>query len=44
MLLLAVSGRESILKNVLSCTEHVELAADPGFQDAFVNNMRFPAC
>jgi uncharacterized 2Fe-2S/4Fe-4S cluster protein (DUF4445 family) len=44
LLLLAVSRREPILKTVLSCTEHVELAADQGFQDAFVNCMRFPAC
>ena len=44
MLLLSVSRREPMLKTVLSCTEHVELAADPGFQDAFVNCMRFPAC
>jgi uncharacterized 2Fe-2S/4Fe-4S cluster protein (DUF4445 family) len=44
MLLLAVSRREPILKTVLSCTEHVELAADPGFEDAFINCMRFPDC
>jgi uncharacterized 2Fe-2S/4Fe-4S cluster protein (DUF4445 family) len=43
MLLLAVSRREPILKTVLSCTEHVELAADPGFEDAFVDCMKFPA-
>jgi uncharacterized 2Fe-2S/4Fe-4S cluster protein (DUF4445 family) len=44
MLLLAASRRELILETALSCTEHVELAADPGFQDAFVNCMRFPTC
>jgi uncharacterized 2Fe-2S/4Fe-4S cluster protein (DUF4445 family) len=43
MLLLAATRREPILKTVLSCTEHVELAADPGFSDAFVTCMRFPA-
>jgi uncharacterized 2Fe-2S/4Fe-4S cluster protein (DUF4445 family) len=44
MLLLAASRRELILETALSCIEHVELAADPGFQDAFVNCMRFPTC
>jgi uncharacterized 2Fe-2S/4Fe-4S cluster protein (DUF4445 family) len=43
LLLLAVSRRQPILKAVLSCTEHVELAEDPGFQDAFILCMRFPA-
>ena len=42
MLLLAVSRREKILETVLACTEHVELAANPRFQDAFVDCMRFP--
>jgi uncharacterized 2Fe-2S/4Fe-4S cluster protein (DUF4445 family) len=42
MLLLSVSRREQILDLVLSCTEHVELAADPRFQDAYVECMRFP--
>jgi uncharacterized 2Fe-2S/4Fe-4S cluster protein (DUF4445 family) len=43
MLLLAASRREPILKSLLCRTEHVELAADPGFQDAFVKCMRFSA-
>jgi uncharacterized 2Fe-2S/4Fe-4S cluster protein (DUF4445 family) len=43
MLLLAVSRRQQILDAVLGCTEHGELAADPQFQDAFVECMRFPA-
>jgi len=43
MLLLAASRRESILQAALSCTKHVELAADPSFHDAFVDCMRFPA-
>ena len=42
MLLLAVTRRQQILDSVLSCTEHVELATDPRFQDAFVDCMRFP--
>ena len=42
MLLLAVSRREKIIETVLACTEHVELAANPRFQDAFVDCMRFP--
>jgi uncharacterized 2Fe-2S/4Fe-4S cluster protein (DUF4445 family) len=42
MLLLAVSRRDQILKQVLQCTEHVELAANPRFQDAFVECMMFP--
>ena len=42
MLLLAPSHREQILSHVLACTEHVELAANPRFQDAFVECMRFP--
>ena len=42
MLLLAPSRREQILRKVLDCTEHVELAANPRFQDAFVDSMRFP--
>ena len=42
MLLLAASRRAADPRAVLSRTEHVELAANPGFQDAFVNCMRFP--
>jgi uncharacterized 2Fe-2S/4Fe-4S cluster protein (DUF4445 family) len=42
MLLLAVSRREKIIEAILACTEHVELAANPRFQDAFVDCMRFP--
>jgi uncharacterized 2Fe-2S/4Fe-4S cluster protein (DUF4445 family) len=41
-LLLASSRREPILRAVLSCAEHVELASDPGFEEAFVHCMRFP--
>ena len=33
---------EQILSNVLACTEHVELAANPRFQDSFVDCMGFP--
>jgi uncharacterized 2Fe-2S/4Fe-4S cluster protein (DUF4445 family) len=42
ILLLAGSRRERILQTVLACAEHVELAADPRFQDAFVECMAFP--
>ncbi|MGC8642795.1 MAG: ASKHA domain-containing protein [Isosphaeraceae bacterium] len=42
MLLLAVSRREQILDHALRRTEHIELAANPKFQDAFVECMRFP--
>ncbi len=42
MLLLAVTRRQQILDSVLASTEHVELASDPRFQDAFVDSMRFP--
>ena len=42
MLLLAVSRRQHILDSVLASTDHVELASDPRFQDAFVDCMRFP--
>ena len=42
MLLLAPTHREQILSNILACTEHVELAANPRFQDAFVECMGFP--
>ncbi|WP_165233658.1 ASKHA domain-containing protein [Aquisphaera insulae] len=41
MLLLAPSRRRQILDQVLAITEHVELAADPRFQDEFVDHMRF---
>lgn len=43
MLLLAVPRREQILDHALRCTEHVELAANPMFQDAYVECMGFPA-
>ena len=42
MLLLAVTRRQQILDSVLASTEHIELASDPRFQDAFVDSMRFP--
>ena len=41
MLLLSPSRRAQILDAVLSRTEHVELAANPRFQDAFVECMGF---
>jgi uncharacterized 2Fe-2S/4Fe-4S cluster protein (DUF4445 family) len=42
MLLLAGAAREPILARVLSRCAHVELAADPRFQDAYIGRMRFP--
>ncbi len=42
MLLLAESRRSQILDAILSRARHVELAANPQFQDAFVDCMRFP--
>lgn len=42
MLLLAPSRRAAILEALIAGTRHVELASDPGFQDAFVDCMRFP--
>ncbi|MFO0892688.1 MAG: ASKHA domain-containing protein [Isosphaeraceae bacterium] len=42
MLLLAPSRREAVLRSLLGATTHIELAADPQFQDAFVGHMRFP--
>ena len=42
MHLLAVTRRQQILDSVLASTDHVELASDPRFQDAFVDCMRFP--
>ncbi len=43
MLLLAATRRQQILDTVLASTDHVELASDPRFQDAFVDCMSFPA-
>lgn len=43
MLLLAVSRRERILDQTLGRTRHIELGANPRFQDAFVECMTFPA-
>lgn len=42
VLLLAGSKRQAILDHALAITEHVELGANPVFQDAFVDAMRFP--
>jgi uncharacterized 2Fe-2S/4Fe-4S cluster protein (DUF4445 family) len=42
MLLLMPSCREQLLATVLSRARHVELAANPKFQEAFVECMRFP--
>lgn len=43
LLLLAPSRREEILQTALSRCTHVELAAEPAFQDTFVDSMAFPA-
>jgi uncharacterized 2Fe-2S/4Fe-4S cluster protein (DUF4445 family) len=42
MLLLLPSRREQLLATVLSRARHVELAANPRFQEAFVDCMGFP--
>jgi uncharacterized 2Fe-2S/4Fe-4S cluster protein (DUF4445 family) len=42
MLLLTPSRCSEILESVLARTQHVELATNPHFQDAFVQCMRFP--
>jgi len=42
VLLLAGAQRQAILDHVLAITEHLELGANPEFQDAFVDAMRFP--
>jgi uncharacterized 2Fe-2S/4Fe-4S cluster protein (DUF4445 family) len=42
ILLLAPSRRAEILETVLDRTRHVELVADPQFQEAFVGHMAFP--
>lgn len=41
-LLLAGPRRDATIRQVLAITRHVELASHPGFQDAFVDAMRFP--
>jgi uncharacterized 2Fe-2S/4Fe-4S cluster protein (DUF4445 family) len=41
-LLLARSQRAALLEYLLGKTRHVELASHPGFQEAFVVNMKFP--
>ncbi|MCC6369003.1 MAG: DUF4445 domain-containing protein [Bryobacterales bacterium] len=41
-LLLSPSRRQSLLDGLLHITRHVELAASPEFQEAFVENMTFP--
>ncbi|MBC6951605.1 DUF4445 domain-containing protein, partial [candidate division KSB1 bacterium] len=40
-LLLNPSRREQVIEELLARTEHVELAALPEFQDAYVAAMRF---
>lgn len=40
MLLLQPSSREERIGRILAMTEHVELAADPAFQDLFAESMR----
>lgn len=40
MLLLEPSSREERIGRILAMTEHVELAADPAFQEIFAENMR----
>jgi uncharacterized 2Fe-2S/4Fe-4S cluster protein (DUF4445 family) len=42
MLLLQAEGRDARLANLTQRTRHVELAALPGFEDAFVNALEFP--
>lgn len=41
-LLLSPSRRQSLLDDLLRITRHVELGANPEFQEAFVENMIFP--
>ena len=41
MLLLTPTHREALLARVCSLTRHVELAADPAFQDTFAGSMAF---
>ena len=43
MLLLAPSRRQRIIEEVLSRARHISLAADPAFQDRFVEHMGFAA-
>ena len=40
MLLLEPSSRQQRIRRILALTEHVELAADPSFQDVFAESMR----
>jgi uncharacterized 2Fe-2S/4Fe-4S cluster protein (DUF4445 family) len=42
MLLLAPSRRTSLIAQLFGKTRHLELASDPGFQEAFIANMAFP--
>lgn len=42
MLLLQPARREALVAGLLRRARHVELAALPGFQDAYVGNMTFP--
>ena len=42
LLLLCPSKRDAIIEAVLNRCQHVELATDPAFQDAYVDEMPFP--
>jgi uncharacterized 2Fe-2S/4Fe-4S cluster protein (DUF4445 family) len=42
LLLLRPGSRERLLNELLARLTHVELAAQPGFQDAFVDSLAFP--
>jgi uncharacterized 2Fe-2S/4Fe-4S cluster protein (DUF4445 family) len=41
-LLLSPSRRQSLIEGLLGIIRHIELAASPEFQEAFVENMTFP--
>jgi uncharacterized 2Fe-2S/4Fe-4S cluster protein (DUF4445 family) len=41
MLLLAPTSRDALLARLCALTRHVELAADPSFQDTFADSMAF---
>lgn len=43
MLLLAPSRRKALIETLLSIVTHVELHAQPRFEDSFVDSMAFPA-
>jgi len=41
MLLLTPAHRDALLARLCALTKHVELAADPAFQDTFADSMAF---